>query len=135
MARRREMSRAVNGWRKLFFRQLESAVSRTSMHSGYYHFTGTADFIAQDLARYTNLTGATVRILSGYYAGEDALNFIDQLGISGSYDAVSGTLTLSGTASVADYQTALRSITYENSSEAPNTADRTGNVVDAAAST
>jgi uncharacterized delta-60 repeat protein len=75
----------------------------------------------------TDLSGATVRILFGFVTGEDSLNFTDQLGITGSYDAGTGTLTLTGTASVADYQTALRSITYQNSSEQPNTGNRTIN--------
>lgn len=58
----------------------------------------------------TDLTGAVVTI-SGVMDG-DSLNFTDQAGITGTYDAATGTLTLSGTASVADYQTALRSITF-----------------------
>ena len=52
-------------------------------------------------------------------AAEDALAFSDQLGITGSYDDATGTLTLAGGASVASYQTALRSVTYENSSNNP----------------
>ena len=58
-----------------------------------------------------NLTGASVEIASGFNAG-DTLNFTNQNGITGSYDAVHGILTLSGTASVAHYQTALDSIAY-----------------------
>src|SRR5690606_38513981 len=56
------------------------------------------------------LTGATVRI-TDFLAG-DVLSFIDQNGITGSYDAASGVLTLSGTATKEQYQAALRSITY-----------------------
>jgi hypothetical protein len=41
------------------------------------------------------------------------LNFINQNGITGSYDASTGTLTLSGVATVANYQTALASIAYD----------------------
>jgi len=58
-----------------------------------------------------NLTSATVSISGGFTAG-DALAFANQNGITGSYDATSGVLTLSGTASVASYQAALDSITY-----------------------
>ncbi len=72
----------------------------------------------------TDLTGATVRIASGFSNSEDVLAFTDQLGITGSYTAATGILTLSGTASVADYQTALRSVTYENTSELPSTTNR-----------
>ncbi len=73
----------------------------------------------------TNLNGATVRITGNYANGQDLLSFTNQNGISGSWDASTGTLTLSGSATVAQYQTALRSITYSNSSENPSTAART----------
>ncbi len=55
----------------------------------------------------TTLAGATVSITSGLFAG-DTLNFTNQNGITGSYDSGTGVLTLTGSASVADYQTALR---------------------------
>ena len=72
----------------------------------------------------TNLESATVTIL-GFVAGEDVLAFTNQNGITGSWDSVNGVLTLSGTATVAHYQTALRSVTYQNTSENPSTAART----------
>jgi hypothetical protein len=71
-----------------------------------------------------NLTSATVS-LAGYISGQDILSFTDQGPIKGSFNATLGELTLTGTATVADYQTALRSITYRNSSTNPNTASRT----------
>ncbi|MDQ3987538.1 MAG: Ig-like domain-containing protein, partial [Actinomycetota bacterium] len=73
----------------------------------------------------SQLQGATVRITSNFSSGEDDLAFADQLGITGSYNDSTGTLTLSGNSSVADYQTALRSVTYENSSQAPSVSTRT----------
>ncbi|WP_160167686.1 DUF4347 domain-containing protein [Methylomonas sp. MK1] len=72
-----------------------------------------------------NLAGATVQISGNYASGQDVLAFTDQNGITGSWNASTGTLTLSGSATVAQYQTALRSITYENTSDAPSTASRT----------
>lgn len=72
----------------------------------------------------TNLIGATVRFSSGFNAAQDVLAFTNQLGITGSYNASTGVLTLSGATTVANYQTALRSITYENTSDTP-TATRT----------
>lgn len=72
-----------------------------------------------------NLVGATVQITGNYAAGEDLLSFVDQAGIIGSWNAGSGALMLAGIASVADYETALRSITYVNSSDDPSTASRT----------
>jgi microcystin-dependent protein len=59
----------------------------------------------------TTLASATVSIASGFRSG-DTLNFTNQNGITGSYDATHGVLTLSGTSSLAHYQTALDSITY-----------------------
>jgi hypothetical protein len=61
------------------------------------------------------LAGATIAISGGLLAG-DALNFSNQAGIVGSYNAATGVLTLSGTASLAAYQTALESITYSSGS-------------------
>ena len=71
------------------------------------------------------LTGATVSITGNFMAGQDVLGFVDQNGITGSYNAATGILTLSGTASVGDYQAALRSVTYFNSSASPSSALRT----------
>ncbi|MBF0213173.1 MAG: DUF4347 domain-containing protein, partial [Magnetococcales bacterium] len=73
-----------------------------------------------------NLAGAIVRITGNHQAGEDLLSFVNQSGITGSWDAASGTMTLSGTATKAQYQTALRSITYQNTNTAhPDIATRT----------
>ena len=71
------------------------------------------------------LRGATVRITTSNAPAEDQLAFTDQLGITGTYDSGTGVLTLTGTASIADYQTALRSVKYGSSSDAPSTATRT----------
>ena len=73
----------------------------------------------------TNLTGATVTISANYVNGEDVLSFTNQLGITGSWAAGTGILTLSGTTTVANYQAALRAVKYANSSENPNTSTRT----------
>jgi len=73
------------------------------------------------------MAGATVTI-TDFVAG-DVLGFVNQNGITGSYDAGTGVLTLTGAAAQADYQAALRSITYSSTSENPATgagnADRT----------
>ena len=61
----------------------------------------------------TQLEGATVRVSSGFQSG-DALVFTDQLGITGTYNSGTGVLTLTGTASVSDYRTALRDVRYRN---------------------
>ncbi|MCK9635095.1 MAG: Ig-like domain-containing protein [Methylobacter tundripaludum] len=66
----------------------------------------------------TQLTGATVTISSGFTSG-DVLGFTTQNGITGSYNSGTGVLALSGTTSIANYQTALRSVTYSSSSDNP----------------
>jgi VCBS repeat-containing protein len=64
-----------------------------------------------------SLIGATVAITGNYDAGHDVLGFTSQNGITGSFDATAGVLTLTGAASVADYQAALRSVTYYDSGD------------------
>ena len=73
----------------------------------------------------TPLNGATIQITGHYVNGQDVLGFTNQSGIIASWDASNGILTLSGNASSADYQAALRSVTYANSSDNPDTANRT----------
>ena len=62
----------------------------------------------------TDLTGAAVQI-NNEQSG-DSLNFTNEFGITGSYNSGTGTLTLSGTATVAQYQLALQSITFSTTS-------------------
>jgi VCBS repeat-containing protein len=73
----------------------------------------------------TNLTGATAQITSNYVNGEDILSFTTLGAISGSFNAATGTMTLSGTDTLANYQTALRSIKYNNLSDNPSGSSRT----------
>ncbi len=71
-----------------------------------------------------NLVGATVQIGS-YIRTEDVLGYTLQGGITANFDSVNGLLTLSGSASVADYEAVLRSLTYSNTSQSPLELDRT----------
>ena len=71
------------------------------------------------------LVGATISITANYANGQDVLAFTNRLGITGSWNAGTGVLTLTGSALVADYQTALRSVTYFNTSGDPSTLART----------
>ncbi|WP_186178278.1 DUF4347 domain-containing protein [Burkholderia gladioli] len=78
------------------------------------------------------LASATVQIGAGFHAGEDLLGFVNDgatMGnITASYDAVHGTLTLSSagaTATLAQWQAALRSVTYTDTAVTPATATRT----------
>jgi gliding motility-associated-like protein len=61
----------------------------------------------------TELVGGTV-IISNNFVNGDNLVFINQNGIVGSYNSTTGELTLTGTATLADYSTAIASIVYEN---------------------
>lgn len=70
------------------------------------------------------LANATVTISSGYVASEDSLTWTNQPGITGNYNPATGTLSVTGMASLAAYQALLRSVRYANSSENPNTAPR-----------
>ncbi|MFA3783789.1 choice-of-anchor D domain-containing protein [Melioribacteraceae bacterium 4301-Me] len=67
---------------------------------------------------------AIIKITENYVSGEDKLLFTNQNGISGTWDELTGTLYLTGNASQADYQTALRSVEYQNTSDSPTIAQR-----------
>jgi len=73
----------------------------------------------------TTLESASIRIAGNYIATEDSLNFLDQNGISGTFNNATGELVLSGTSSIANYEAAIRSVTYSNTSDDPNPATRT----------
>ncbi|MBN2212750.1 MAG: T9SS type A sorting domain-containing protein [Bacteroidales bacterium] len=73
----------------------------------------------------TNLTGAVVRISSGFTPGEDFLRYTAPPGMSDVYYSSTGRLEFSGTATLATYRTALRSVAYENTNpDDPSTALR-----------
>src|SRR4030095_9567206 len=69
----------------------------------------------------TDLTGATVAITAGFVSAQDTLAFTNQLGITGNYNSGTGVLILTGTTTVANYQAALRTVTYANGSDNPTT--------------
>ena len=71
------------------------------------------------------VSSASVQI-EGFQSGEETLDFTDTADIIGDFE--DGTLTLTGDASLADYQAALRSVTYEITSISTSTADRTLNI-------
>lgn len=73
----------------------------------------------------TNMESATISITNNYFFGEDELGFVDAGGITGSWNSGTGVLTLSGTASISQYETALANITYENLSSDPVEVTRT----------
>ncbi|MBH3339813.1 DUF4347 domain-containing protein [Pseudomonas mendocina] len=78
-----------------------------------------------------NPLNATVRLLT-YYSAQDSLAFVND-GLSmgnivGTWNAGTGILTLTSadnTATAAEFQAAMRAVTYGNSSDIPNTTGRT----------
>jgi len=75
----------------------------------------------------TELDSASIRIAENYRTGEDILKFTNQNGITGVWNAENGILMLKGSTTLANYQTALRSIVYKNLSDNPNSQQRTIN--------
>lgn len=55
-----ELDRTINGWRKSFYGRTESVLARAQLLSTYFHLKGKADYLAEDLARYTSLTPDSV---------------------------------------------------------------------------
>src|SRR6185295_1387651 len=82
----------------------------------------------------TTLATAVVT-LTGYLSGEDVLSFTANAGTMGNIDVVTnagGVMTLASagaTASLAQWQAALRAVKYSNSSEAPTAGIRTARFV------
>ncbi|MBY0514122.1 MAG: right-handed parallel beta-helix repeat-containing protein, partial [Gemmataceae bacterium] len=71
------------------------------------------------------LSGGTVQVTGGYTFGVDVLSFTPGGGVTGSFDAATGTLTLTGVAPLATYQAALRSVRFEAQGDNPPGGTRT----------
>lgn len=70
-----------------------------------------------------SMASGAVVISSNYVSDEDSLLFTNQNGIIGTLSG--NTLLLTGSASIAHYQTALRSVRYANSAGSPDESTRT----------
>jgi VCBS repeat-containing protein len=79
----------------------------------------TSDF---DSAGYV---GAIVQLTTNYAQGQDVLSFVPASGITASFDALSGTLTMTGFSDKGSWITALKNVLYHNTSDTPSTAPRT----------
>ena len=92
-------------------------------------FTGTpasivdSDFTLTD--NNTTLAGATITITNLLDGTAESLAATATGNIAASYNATTGTLTLSGTDTVANYRQVLASLTYNNTAPSPNTTNRT----------
>ncbi|HAT2607492.1 TPA: DUF4347 domain-containing protein [Kluyvera intermedia] len=81
----------------------------------------------------STLTSATIAISGNFHSGEDVLAFSNTNAttygnIIGSYNSATGLLTLTSsgsTATTAQWQAALKAVTYQDSSLSPNTSSRT----------
>lgn len=81
----------------------------------------------------TTLASATVTISGGFQSGGDVLAFTNDNAttfgnVSGSYNAGTGTLTLTSsgaTATLAQWQSVLKAVTYANTSQDPTATNRT----------
>ena len=101
---------------------LEAAAISYVEHGGAQNISGALTLTDADD---TDLEGATITISAGLDTANDSLVFVDQNGITGVYTAATGILVLTGTASVANYQAAIRSITYDNAFTTESTTQRT----------
>jgi large repetitive protein len=75
-----------------------------------------------------NMESATIRITGNYQSAQDALNINSGYlygGVTATWTESTGSLTLTGSASAASYESMLEHVTYTNSSDAPNTDART----------
>ncbi len=75
------------------------------------------------------LDGASVSIYNNYSSSQDVLGIDGSTSgtmgsISYSYNSANGILTLTGSASAADYQAIIRKVTYSNTASTPETSDR-----------
>ncbi|MEH1865546.1 MAG: Ig-like domain-containing protein, partial [Nostoc sp.] len=92
-------------------------------------FTGTAVSIVDNDFTLTDdnatLAGATITITNLFDSTAESLAATAIGNITTTYKATTGTLTLSGTDTVANYQQVLDSLTYNNTATSPNTTNRT----------
>ncbi|MES2098160.1 MAG: Ig-like domain-containing protein, partial [Pseudomonadota bacterium] len=77
----------------------------------------------------STLSSASVGITGNFAAGQDVLSFTNTAQFTGSFDSGTGVLSLTlnaaQTATLADWQSALRSVSYSNTSDSPSTLART----------
>ena len=84
----------------------------------------TANLTASDSESAT-IASATVAITGNYQSNQDVLSFTPTANITGSWSAATGILTLSGSDTLTDYQAALRSVMYVDTSSNPSSVTRT----------
>jgi len=86
--------------------------------------TGNLSIIDKDLV--DQIQSATVTISNNYVASEDELTFTSQPGITGIFS--NGVLSLTGAASIAEYEAVIHSVAYRNLSDDPSVVQRHRNI-------
>jgi hypothetical protein len=109
----------------LVLRRMEATTLKYTVGDAATPVSTSLDVAWERSDRLDVLTQATVTITANYQADQDVLSFTNTCGITGSWNALTGTLTLSGSDSVANYRKALRTVTYSNDSDVPSSAVRT----------
>ena len=103
----------------IFAARFMPVVTTTASALNYTAGSGAVDIdpgvTVSDIESSSIMTGAAVIIQTGYFSGQDVLGFTTQGNITGTFYAASGVLELTGTATAAQYQTALESVTFEQS--------------------
>jgi choice-of-anchor C domain-containing protein len=103
-----------------------TAPTLTTSSSGTDYTASTGGFVVDENLTVTDpdgeaINGATVAIGSGFDANVDRLavnsTAVSDAGLTSSYDTSTGVLTLTGSASAAQMQTVLRTVTYTYSGE------------------
>ncbi len=74
-----------------------------------------------------NMESAIIQITAAYHSDQDTLSIGTQylpVGVTATWDGVTGKLTINGLASTANYESIFEHVTYTNSRESPNTSPR-----------
>ncbi|OED37190.1 hypothetical protein AB833_24390 [Chromatiales bacterium (ex Bugula neritina AB1)] len=101
---------------------IEGSALAYSENDGAVAITGSITLSDID---YDDLKSATIAITGNFTPGEDVLSFSDTANITSTWNPATGVMSLTGTDTKTAYQTALRSIAYENTSDNPGAASRT----------
>ena len=75
------------------------------------------------------LSNADVFVSGNYVNGEDSLTCNSLGGISADWNSAAGTLELRGSSALENYQSVLRSVSYQNTSKTPSTLQRTISII------
>ena len=105
----------------------DQPVVTTTSGSADYAENGSAVAIASALTLSdpddTHIASGSVSVSTGFTAGDTLAATTSGTSVSASYDSGTGVLSLSGTDTLANYQSVLQSVTYSSSSEDPTASE------------